>query len=256
MLRRSILSHARIRPFSSLAAAAARPSPSPLSIPSSATAVRLPQRPHTPLQWRNATVVGSRWSSTETAAEKPAESAPQPDAATAKQEAPKTAAEPSADKTQKELEAKAKEVADLKDKYMRAVADFRNLQDRTTREVKSAKDYAIQKFAKDLLESIDNLDRALTSQPTQSSDPAKEFQNLYDGLKMTEKVLMGTLERHGLTRFNPVGEKFNPNLHEATFEAHMEGKEPGTVFHVQSKGYQLNGRVLRAAQVGVVKAPQ
>ncbi|KAK6359402.1 Mitochondrial matrix cochaperone [Orbilia brochopaga] len=251
MLRRTILSHARTRPFSSLTAAATRASPSSLSIPSSA-APRLLQRPQT---WRN-TAAGSRWSSTEASStEKPAETAPQPDAA-AKQEAPKAAAEPPAvEKLQKELEAKTKEVADLKDKYMRAVADFRNLQERTTREVKAAKDFAIQKFAKDLLESIDNLDRALTSQSTPSNDPAKEFQNLYDGLKMTEKVLMGTLEKHGLIRFNPIGEKFNPNLHEATFEAPMEGKEPGTVFHVQSKGYQLNGRVLRAAQVGVVKAP-
>ncbi|KAF3914416.1 hypothetical protein ABW21_db0208348 [Orbilia brochopaga] len=250
MIRRTILSHARTRPFSSLTAAA-RSSSSPLSIPpTSYTAPRLPQRSQTAFKWQNA----ARWSSTEASTDKPAESAPQPDAA-AKQEVPKAAEPATADKCQKELEAKAKEVADLKDKYLRAVADFRNLQERTTREVKSAKDFAIQKFAKDLLESIDNLDRALTAQPTASTDPAKELQNLYDGLKMTEKVLMGTLEKHGLVRFNPVGEKFNPNLHEATFEAALEGKEPGTVFHVQTKGYQLNGRVLRAAQVGIVKAP-
>ncbi|RVD82316.1 uncharacterized protein DFL_006745 [Arthrobotrys flagrans] len=246
MLRRTLLSPARIRPFSSLTTSAATRTPS-LSLLVQPSTKLLQRSQATPLQWRNATVL-SRWSSTEApAAEKSADTAA---ADGAKAEASAVGAD-----VGKELEAKTKEVADLKDKYLRSVADFRNLQDRTAREVKSAKDFAIQKFAKDLLESIDNLDRALTAQPTNTStDPAKDFKNLHDGLKMTETVLMGTLKRHGLERFDPIGEKFNPNMHEATFEAPMEGKEPGTVFHVQSKGFSLNGRVLRAAQVGVVKA--
>lgn len=62
---------------------------------------------------------------------------------------------------------------------------------------------------------------------------------------MTETVLMGTLKKHGLKRFDPMGEKFNPDLHEAMFMAPMEGKEPGTVFQVQSQGFELNGRVMR-----------
>ncbi|KAK6360304.1 Mitochondrial matrix cochaperone [Orbilia blumenaviensis] len=253
MLRRTILSSTRIRPFSSLTTSAAATRTPALSLsvqPSIATSKLLQRSRTTPLQWRNATVL-SRWSSTEATTEKPADAAAaegaKADASSGSGDAAAAAA--------KELEAKAKEVADLKDKYLRSVADFRNLQDRTAREVKSAKDFAIQKFAKDLLESIDNLDRALTAQPTNASeDPAKDFKNLHDGLKMIETVLMGTLKRHGLERFDPIGEKFNPNMHEATFEAPMEGKEPGTVFHVQSKGFSLNGRVLRAAQVGVVRA--
>ncbi|EPS45066.1 hypothetical protein H072_1007 [Dactylellina haptotyla CBS 200.50] len=246
MLRRSVLSQARIRSFSSLTTAAARSPSVSLSAPS-ITPSRLLQRSPTPLQWRNATVM-SRWSSTEAATEKPAE----PAAGSAKAE---TAA-PTADsaKLQQDLEAKTKEAADLKDKYLRSVADFRNLQDRTARDVKAAKDFAIQKFARDLIESIDNLDRALTAQPQASTDAAKDLQNLHDGLKMTETVLMNTLQRHGLERFDPINEKFDPNLHEAIFEAPMEGKDAGTVFHVQSKGFSLNGRVLRAARVGVVKS--
>lgn len=156
-----------------------------------------------------------------------------------------------------ELEVAKKEVVDLKDKYLRSVADFRNLQERTKREVASSKDFAIQKFAKDLLESIDNLDRALSTVPVSALTPPTENQelvSLHDGLKMTEKILLGTLEKHGLTRVNPEGEKFNPNLHEATFEVPVEGKEVGSVMHVQSKGWVLNGRTLRAAKVGVVKA--
>ncbi|KAF3914998.1 hypothetical protein AA313_de0204499 [Arthrobotrys entomopaga] len=248
MLRRTILSQARARPFSSLTTSATRsPSVSSSILPPTATPKVLP-RYQSPLQWRNATVL-SRWSSTEASSEKPAESTPAAEGA-------KTEAAPATDsaKLQQELEAKTKEAADLKDKYLRSVAEFRNLQERTVREVKAAKDFAIQKFARDLLESIDNLDRALTAQPSSSTDPAKDFQNLHDGLKMTETVLMGTLKRHGLDRFDPMGEKFDPNKHEAIFEAPAEGKEAGTVFHVQSKGFSLNNRVLRAARVGVVKS--
>ncbi|KAF3189235.1 Mitochondrial matrix cochaperone [Orbilia oligospora] len=253
MLRRTLLTPARIRPFSSLTTSTATRTPS-LSL--SVQPSKLLQRSQAaPLQWRNATVL-SRWSSTEASAtEKSATATASAEGAKAEAKAGNGDAAAAAAAHAKELEAKAKEVADLKDKYLRSVADFRNLQDRTAREVKSAKDFAIQKFAKDLLESIDNLDRALIAQPgNTSTDPAADYKNLHDGLKMVETVLMGTLKRHGLERFDPIGEKFNPNMHEATFEAPMEGKEPGTVFHVQSKGFSLNGRVLRAAQVGVVKA--
>jgi molecular chaperone GrpE len=142
---------------------------------------------------------------------------------------------------------------------MRSVADFRNLQDRTVREVKSAKDYAIQKFAKDLVDSVDNLDRALAQVPeeklkaVEKTEHLQELVNLYDGLRMTESILMQTLKKHGLERFDPSGEKFNPNEHEATFMTPMPDKDDNVVIHTQQKGFRLNGRVLRAAKVGVVK---
>ncbi|KAL8816591.1 MAG: hypothetical protein Q9223_004426 [Gallowayella weberi] len=174
------------------------------------------------------------------------------------------------DPTKKELEAKDREIIDLKDRYLRSVADFRNLQDRTKRDIQSARDFAIQRFAADLIESIDNLDRALETVPSsklapQNSDPDvspeskdynKDLANLYDGLRMTESILMGTLKKHGMERFDPsegAGEMFNPNLHEATFQTKVEGKEDGMVFMTQQKGFLLKGRVLRAAKVGVVK---
>ncbi|KAI9049846.1 hypothetical protein LZ554_005996 [Drepanopeziza brunnea f. sp. 'monogermtubi'] len=165
------------------------------------------------------------------------------------------------DPAKKELEAKNKEILELKDRYLRSVAEFRNLQERTKREMQAAKDFAIQKFAKDLVESIDNLDRALTMVPeeklnaTEKSEHEKDLLNLYDGLKMTESILMATLKKHGLERFDPSveSEKFNPNEHEATFMTPMQGKEDNTVFHTQQKGFKLNGRILRAAKVGVVK---
>jgi molecular chaperone GrpE len=125
--------------------------------------------------------------------------------------------------------------------------------------MQGAKDFAISKFAKDLVESVDNLDRALTMVPEEKlksgDETAKDLISLYDGLKMTETILMSTLKKHGLERFDPSaeGEKFNPNEHEALFMTPMADKEDNSVFHTQSKGFKLNGRVLRAAKVGVVK---
>ncbi|KAI3319205.1 GrpE-domain-containing protein [Xylariaceae sp. AK1471] len=159
----------------------------------------------------------------------------------------------------KKLEAKEKEAIDWKDKYLRSVADFRNLQDRTQREVKAARDFAIQRFAKDLVDSVDNLDRALTmGQESLKVEEGKaenaDLSKFYEGVKMTETNMLSTLQKHGLERFDPEGEKFNPNEHEATFMTPMPGKEDNTVFHVQQKGFKLNGRILRAAKVGVVKS--
>lgn len=89
-------------------------------------------------------------------------------------------------------------------------------------------------------------------------DSNKDLVNLYEGLKMTEQILMQTLKKHGLERFDPSekGEKFDPNLHEATFQTPMEGKEDGTAFHTQQKGFLLNGRVLRVRLNSLVLTPR
>ena len=137
------------------------------------------------------------------------------------------------------------------------MAEFRNLQERTKREIDAARSFAISRFASDLVESVDNLDRALGTVPAEkiASKENSDLVNLYEGLKMTETILMQTLKKHGLERFDPSenGEKFNPNMHEATFQTKIEGKEDGDVFMTQQKGFSLNGRVVRAAKVGVVK---
>ena len=103
------------------------------------------------------------------------------------------------------------------------------------------------------MESVDNLDRALTTvsaEELDKEDSNKSLKNLYDGLKMTDSIMMKTLKEHGLERFDPSeqGEQFNPNLHEATFQAPVEGKEDGVVFMTQQKGFALNGRVIRVCQ--------
>ena len=166
-------------------------------------------------------------------------------------------------------------ISSLQDKYLRSVAEFRNLQDRTKREVAAARDFAISRFARDLIDSVDNLDRALGTvapekigrAPASSPDngagdqtsesvpqdsesaPNADLINLYDGLTMTERILMQTLAKHGLERFDPSekGEKFDPNLHEATFMTKVEGKEDGTAFQTIQKGFTLNGRVIRVS---------
>jgi len=127
--------------------------------------------------------------------------------------------------------------------------------------MQTARDFAIQKFAKDLVDSVDNLDRALSMVPDEklnvkeANEHQKDLISLHEGLKMTENILMSTLKKHGLERFDPAveGEKFNPNEHEATFMTPMAGKEDNTVIMTQQKGFKLNGRILRAAKVGVVK---
>ncbi|KAK3683672.1 GrpE-domain-containing protein [Podospora appendiculata] len=159
----------------------------------------------------------------------------------------------------KQLEAKDAEAREWKDKYLRSVAESRNVQERATRDMKSARDFAIQKFAQDLVDSVDNFDRALAMVPEEKlkaderTEHLKDLVNLYEGLKMTERILMTTLAKHGLERFDPNGEKFNPNEHEATFMAPMADKQDNHVFHTQQKGFRLNGRILRPAKVGVVK---
>ncbi|KAI0479220.1 GrpE-domain-containing protein [Xylariaceae sp. FL0804] len=183
----------------------------------------------------------------------------------AQADAPETGAAKDADapseievELRKKLEAKEKEAIDWKDKALRTIADFRNLQDRTQRDMKSARNFAIQQFAKDLVDSVDNLDRALTMgeekmKTEEGQETNQDLLNFYEGVKMTETNMLSTLSKHGLERYSPDGEKFNPNEHEATFMTPQPDKEDGVVFFVQQKGFKLNGRLLRAAKVGVVK---
>lgn len=151
------------------------------------------------------------------------------------------------------LQTKDKELADMKNHYARAVADFRNLQETTKKDIQKAKDFALQKFARDLLESLDNFGLALHSVTEETLAANEEMKNLFDGVSMTRTVFEKTLNKHGIEKIDPLGEVFDPNHHEATFEIPQPDKEPGTVFHVQLPGYLLNKRVLRPAKVGLVK---
>jgi len=129
---------------------------------------------------------------------------------------------------------------------------MKNAQSQNTRDMDAAKKFAVQRLAKDLLDSIDNFDRALKMVPNEvleKKEENKDLVDLHSGLKMTEEILLRTLSKHGLVKVDPTGKKFDPSTMEATFEAPVPG-EPGTVFHVEQLGFTLNDRVIRPAKVG------
>ena len=159
-------------------------------------------------------------------------------------------------KLESQLSAKTKEASELKDRLLRSVADFRNLQQVTKKDIQKAKDFALQKFAKDLLESVDNFGHALNAFKEEDLQKSKEISDLYTGVRMTRDVFENTLRKHGIEKLDPLGEPFDPNKHEATFELPQPDKEPGTVFHVQQLGFTLNDRVIRPAKVGIVKGEE
>ena len=151
-------------------------------------------------------------------------------------------------------------------------ADFLNLQRNAAREKEQARDYAISRFASDLLETVDVLSMALksipksfTTPPPESSDASSSsdasvektadvhLRELYEGVEATQRLLLHTLFKHHVKPFDPTGEKFDPNRHEALYQAPIPGKEPGTVLECQKTGFMIKDRVLRAAQVGVVQ---
>ncbi|KAG0340594.1 Mitochondrial matrix cochaperone [Podila horticola] len=155
------------------------------------------------------------------------------------------------------LAAKDKQLAEVKDRLLRTLADMENLRQRTAKEVANSKDYSIQKFAKDLLDTADILAMAIKNVPEEElaeTSTNAHLKNLHTGVSMTRDELLKTLKRYGVESFDPMNEKFDPNLHQANFQVPMPGKEPGTVFDVQKIGFMIKGRVLRPAQVGVVQS--
>lgn len=149
------------------------------------------------------------------------------------------------------LEAEKKETMD---KYLRALAETENVRNRLTRQIADAKQFGIQSFVKDLLEVSDILTTAMQSTPQEAFDQKNPyFDNLFEGLRLTEAQMTKVFKKHGLEKLHPMGEKFDPNHHEALFEAPAEEKETGTIMTVTQTGYKLNNRVVRPARVGVVR---
>lgn len=141
---------------------------------------------------------------------------------------------------------------DFKDKLLRTLAEMENLRRRTEREIADAKAYAVTSFARDLLGSADNLRRALESVPETAQAAADNaLKAVVEGVELTERELLKTLERHGVRKIDPQGEKFDPNLHQAMFEAPDAAIAKGLVSKVVQTGYKIGERVLRPALVGV-----
>ncbi len=166
----------------------------------------------------------------------------------------------------KEKEAK---LTELEDKYRRALAEMENVRERGRRELQQVRNFAIQDFSKQLLEVADILRMALTSmpdpivkeitsaQPSPKPDDPKQhkhyLQELYQGVELTERELLRIFKKNGLEIIDPHHQKFDPDAHHALYEVVDTSLEPGKVAIVIKKGYSLNGRTLRPAQVGVVK---
>ncbi|KHN79670.1 GrpE -like protein, mitochondrial [Toxocara canis] len=146
------------------------------------------------------------------------------------------------------------ECASFKDKYTRALADTENVRRRGQKQVEDAKLFAIQGFCKDLLEVADILDLAVGSMKKEEMDANPQMKSLHEGVDMTRTVLEKVFAKHGLKKMSPIGEKFDPNLHEAVFQVPKDQTEyePGCVAQVMTIGYALQGRPIRAAKVGVV----
>ena len=148
----------------------------------------------------------------------------------------------------------AKEVAELRDKTLRTLADMENLRKRTTREVADARAYGISGFARDVLDIADNLQRALDAVPPDTratADPG--VKSLIEGVELTERSLLNTLEKNGVKKFDPSGEKFDPNFQQAMYEVPDPSVPAGTVVQVVQAGYMIGERVLRPALVAVAK---
>jgi molecular chaperone GrpE len=145
------------------------------------------------------------------------------------------------------------ELADARDRLLRALAETENVRRRAEREREDTQKYAISGFARDLLTVVDNLRRALDAMPeAEITDPRAK--SLLDGVAATERELLAALERHGMTRIDPMGEPFDHNFHQAIFEAERPGAAAGTVIEVLQPGYVLHDRLLRPAMVGIAKA--
>lgn len=140
---------------------------------------------------------------------------------------------------------------ELKDKLLRTLADMENLRRRTEREIADAKAYAVTSFARDMLGSADNLRRALESVPEGERGENPTLKAVVEGVELTERELLKTLERHGVRLISPEGEKFDPNLHQAMFEVPDPAIAKGMVSKVVQVGYKIGERVLRPALVGV-----
>jgi molecular chaperone GrpE len=148
----------------------------------------------------------------------------------------------------------AKENEELKDRALRIAADMENLRRRTARDVHDARAYAIANFARDMLGVSDDLNRALAAIPAEAKASGDAgFKALIEGVEMTERAMLNALERHGVKKLEPKGEKFDPNFHQAMFEIPDPSMPANSVAQVVQTGYVIGDRVLRPAMVGVSK---
>jgi len=145
------------------------------------------------------------------------------------------------------------ENASLKDKALRTLAEMENLRRRTEKEVADAKIYGVASFARDMLTFADNLRRSLDNVPADARESDPALKTFIEGIELTERDFLSRLQRHGVRKLEPKGQKFDPNFHEALFEIPDESVPTGTVAQVVEDGFAIGERVLRPAKVGVAR---
>jgi molecular chaperone GrpE len=152
-----------------------------------------------------------------------------------------------------DLEALLAENADMRDRLLRTMADMENLRRRTEREKADTARYAISNFARDVLTVGDNLKRTIEHVPAEAAAQDPALKSFLDGVEITERELLNLLERHGVTRIEPLGQRFDPNCHQAMYEVQNPDVPEGTVVDVMQAGYTIGDRCLRPALVAVAK---
>jgi molecular chaperone GrpE len=152
--------------------------------------------------------------------------------------------------TSPEVEDLKRQLGEKQDRLLRALAEVDNVKRRTQREREEYVRYANESLVRDLLPILDNFDRAL-----EAARATQEASKVIEGVSLIQRELIKVLERVGVTRYSALGERFDPNRHEATGRVVSVNEPPGTVVAEMTPGYLLNGRVLRAAQVIVAAAP-
>ncbi|MGY9005608.1 MAG: nucleotide exchange factor GrpE [Alphaproteobacteria bacterium] len=145
------------------------------------------------------------------------------------------------------------EIASLQDKLLRSMAEFENFRRRSDREREDTAKYAIANFARDCLSTVDNLRRGLDSIDMDARKENAALETLAQGMELTERELLGVLERNGVAKIEAMGALFDHDLHQAMFEIDDPERAAGIVAQVTQEGYVLNGRLLRPAMVGVTK---
>jgi molecular chaperone GrpE len=151
------------------------------------------------------------------------------------------------------LDALVAERDELHDKWIRAEAEMQNLRTRTEREVKDARLYAVQKFARDVVEAAENIRRGIENLPKATEKEPEIVGKLREGFEGVERSFIGLLERNGIVGDEPVGKPFDANLHQAMAEQPSADHPPGTILQAWSRAWTLNGRLLRPAMVVVSK---
>lgn len=180
------------------------------------------------------------------------DAAPEPETEAAAPEAP-PAPEPTPEERIAALEAA---LAEMKDRWLRAEAEIQNIRNRARDDVEKARNFAVQKFAADVVEAAENLRRGLDALPAAAEDEPEIITKLRGGFEGVERFLLQRMEANGVVRKPAQGEKFTPDLHQAMSEAPApEGVEPGTILQAWSSAWTLNGRLLKPAMVVVAGQP-